>query len=102
MKKLASSLFFGKDSRASGLIALAIVGAIALGCTCNKEFGDLGKSDSPDAPDRPTANRSTDEPVAKSDASEGEVPSDREAQEIARTTLLDFNEAIQKGDFEDF
>ncbi len=103
MKKLATSLFFGKDSRAGGLIALAIVGAIVLGCTCNKEFGDLGKSNSSDGPDRPSvSNTSTDEPTTKSDASKGEVPSDREAQQIARTTLLDFNDAIQKGDFEDF
>ena len=103
MKKLATSLFFGKDSRLNGLMAFAIVGAIALGCTCNKEFGDLGKSNSSDGPDKPAvSNTSTDDKVAKSDASEGEVPSDREAQEMARTTMLDFNDAIQKGDFEDF
>lgn len=99
MKKLATALLFGKDSRLSGLIAFAIVGAIALGCTCNKEFGDLGKSN--DSERAPASNSSSETP-SRADASTGEVPTERQAQELARTTLMDFNDAIQKGDFEDF
>lgn len=101
MKTYLSTLLFGKDARLSGLIAFAIVGAIALGCTCNKDLG-LDTSNSSNTSDRPTSSNSTTDELTKSDASKGEVPSDREAQEIARTTLLDFNDAIQKGDFEDF
>ena len=99
MKKLAAALLFGKDSRLSGLIAFAIVGAIALGCTCNKELGNLGKSN--DSERAPASNTTTEAP-SKADASSGEVPTDRQAQELARTTLMDFNDAIQKDNFEDF
>ena len=99
MKKLANSMLFGKDSRVSGLIAFAIVGAIALGCTCNKEFGDLSKSK--DSERAPVSNSSSESPSA-ADASTGEVPTERQSQELARTTLMDFNDAIQKGDFEGF
>lgn len=38
----------------------------------------------------------------KADASKSEVPSDNEAQEMARATLLEFNKAIQNEDFTDF
>ncbi len=102
MKKFATTLLFGKDARLNGLIAFAIVGAIALGCTCTKNLGDFGKkeevtntasnSTSPPTPDRPS----------KPDASTGDVPSEPQSQELARATILDFNDAIQSGDFSDF
>lgn len=38
MKKLINEILFGTNARVSGVIALAIVGLIALGCTCGKDF----------------------------------------------------------------
>lgn len=103
MKKLATTLLFGKDAQLSGLIALAIVGAIALGCSCNKELGDLGKTDT-NSNSSTTSNTTAPPPpsVAKPDASTGEVPSDAQLQELTRTTILDFNSAIKSGDFNNF
>lgn len=45
MKSLLTQLIYGQDSKLSGLIALVIVAAVALGCTCGKNF-DLGNSGS--------------------------------------------------------
>ena len=87
----------------SGTIALVIISAIGLGCFCNKDKIDsLSNSGtttpSPTASPSPSPTRS----VEKSDASKGKVPSDDELQEIVKATLLDFNSAVQKGDFTDF
>jgi hypothetical protein len=35
-------------------------------------------------------------------SSKGDVPSDDKLQSLAKTTLMDFNEAVQSGDFSDF
>lgn len=101
MKTLATTLLFGKDGRLSGLIALAIVGAIALGCTCNKNWGDTGSNDNSNSS---TTSNTTTPPAAppKPDASTGDVPSDAQLQEMTRTTILDFNSAIKSGDFTNF
>src|SRR5690606_101168 len=37
-----------------------------------------------------------------SDEPRGDVPSEREVERLVKTTLLDFNDAVQKGDFTDF
>lgn len=111
MKKFALDLFFGRDNRVSGLIAFTIIGLIALGCTCNKDFnlGTNNASNSNSATfantsSSPTANTAstpkTDVPDA--DASTGKLPSDAQLQEMARETVLDFNDAIQSEDFTAF
>ncbi len=108
MKNILREIVFGNDKRFNGLIALTIVGLIALGCNCGKNFGDLGTKDNPPTnssnssttPDSPIAKRNTS--FTKADASKKEVPSDAEMQEIVKTTLLDFNDALQAGDFTDF
>lgn len=102
MKKFATTLLFGKDAKLSGVIALAIVGAIALGCSCNKSFGDLGQTDNSNS--TTTSNTSSTPPpaVSKPDASTGTVPSEAQLQEMTRTTILDFNDAIKSGDFANF
>lgn len=102
MRKLATTLLFGKDARLSGLIAFVIIGAIALGCTCNK-FGDLGKTDNSNSSTTPSNTTAPPPPsVPKPDASTGQVPSDAQLQEMTRTTILDFNDAIKSGDFSNF
>jgi len=109
MKKFALDLFFGRDNRVSGVIAFTIIGLIALGCTCNKDF-NLGTNSTSNSgtfantSSSPTANTAstpkTDVPDA--DASTGKMPSDAQLQEMARETVLDFNDAIQSEDFTAF
>lgn len=106
MKNLLTKLFFGKDARFNGLAAFAIVGAIALGCTCNKNFGDLAKNDSPSNTSSSNST-STNQPDRRStetkpDASKGTLPPDDQLQYLVRETMLDFNEAIDKADFTEF
>lgn len=47
-------------------------------------------------------DKNDDDRGKKIDSSSGEVPSDSDLQSLTKTTLLDFNDAIQKGDFDDF
>lgn len=110
MKNVIHTIIFGKD-KFSSLIALAVIMLIALGCTCGKDFdfSNLGKNESNS---RTAENTSADNSssnttpptrtTAKPDASTGQVPSDDQLQEMARETVLDFNDAIQSGDFTQF
>lgn len=111
MKKFTLELFFGKDNRISGLSALIIVGLIALGCTCNKDFNlqsNTGASNSSNPYSNTSGNSSTrtsstpDSDVEEADASTGKVPSDAQLQQLVRETILDFNDAIQSEDFNEF
>lgn len=105
MKTLISALLFGRDARVNGLIAFAIVGAIALGCTCNKEFGGLDKNDnSVSNSSNTSANTIPDKRAGetKPDASKGSLPPDEHLQYLVRETMLDFNDAVEKSDFTDF
>lgn len=105
MKKIAAKFFVGKDDRYSGLIAFAIVGLIALGCTCGDKFdlANLGKNDNTSRTESNSSIDSTSsKPTTKADASTGQVPADDQLQEIARETIMDFNDAIQSRDFTDF
>ncbi len=47
-------------------------------------------------------NPDTKTSAEKSDASKQEVPSNEEAQELTKATLLEFNKAVQQEDFTDF
>jgi len=104
MKRFISELIDGKDGRVNGLIALGLISMVALGCTCNKYFGDLAETNSSNS--TTVSNTTKPEPempaVSKPDASKGEVPTDPQSQELARETILDFNDAIQSGDFSTF
>lgn len=62
-------------------------------------FSQNGSSqtDESDTNDKDKSKSST-----KADASKKEVPSEAEAQEMARATLLEFNKAIKNEDFTDF
>jgi hypothetical protein len=104
MKKLVNETLFGKNSMLSGIIALVMISAIGLGCFCNKDkfesLSNTASSPSPTATSSPSPSPTRS--IEKTDASKGKVPSDDELQEIVRTTLLDFNSAVQKADFTDF
>lgn len=114
MKKIIRNLFFGNDSKVSGLIALALIGFIGLGCFCKKDgfnFSNLGEknTNTKNAPVFPT--NSTDNPATpatprvvttKANAAKGEKPGDEEMHQIVEQTLLDFNQALQTEDFTAF
>ncbi len=106
MRRLIKELMLGKGNALSGIIALGIVSAVALGCTCGKNFdlSNLGKKDdtnravvntdtTPDA--TPTESKLSGKP-------RGDVPSEQDLEELTQTTLADFNNAVQSGDFTDF
>jgi hypothetical protein len=105
MKDLAYRLFFGRENWLSAAAAFSIVLLMVLGCTCGKNF-DLGNTSS--GSNTSTSNTSSTETTTtkptftKADASKGEMPSDAELQDMVKTTLLDFDSAIQKEDFTDF
>lgn len=106
MKNLINELFFGRNSMLSGAIALAVVATIGIGCFCNKDkMGGLtentsttSSSPTPDASPSPSATKA----YKKADASKAEIPSDDELQDMVKKTMLDFNSAIVKKDFNDF
>lgn len=92
MKNFATTLLFGKNAVLSGLIALAIVGAIALGCSCNKDFGDIGKTDNSNSTSSNSASNS-------STADTGGIPGDSTLQSMVKETTADFAKAIDANDF---
>ncbi|MEO6588514.1 MAG: hypothetical protein ABIP06_04215 [Pyrinomonadaceae bacterium] len=106
MRRLVKELMLGKNNVISGVIALGIVSAVAMGCTCGKNF-DLANLSKDKETNQTVSNTdstpdSTPAGDTLSDKSRGEVPSEREMEDLTKTTLLDFNEAVQSGDFTDF
>lgn len=104
MKKAIWNIFFGRSPLLSGLIALAVMGSIVLGCTCNDKNGFSWNSSGNDSE---TVTKDTDEdvpekPVTKADASKGEIPEEAELAKMVETTLMDFDAALKKEDFSDF
>lgn len=103
MKKSLENIFYGKSSTGNGTLALLLIAMFALGCFCNKEkLADLGLKDS-DSPTPTTSPADSATPsYKKADASKYEIPSDDELQDIVKTTMLDFDNALKKADFKDF
>jgi hypothetical protein len=109
MKNKLGQIIWSKDKKLNGLIALFIVSLIVLGCTCNKNFGDLGSNSTTNTPSNtftPPTNTGTapakDPTFTKADASKKQLPSDAELQEMVKATVLDFNSAVQSEDFTNF
>ncbi len=91
MRTLFSKLLFGRNNKLSGLIALAVVAMIALGCTCGKNFdlANLGKD-----------SNSTDVTSASDDTDGDEkLPSKGLLDALVAETTADFNYAITLNDF---
>ncbi len=89
-----SSFYSAKFSKnqANGIIAALIVLAIAMGCTCGKEFNlsNLDKTE--------TNSKSDDNPFAKNSDNNG-VPGNDEVAALVMETTTDFSSAIRTGDF---
>jgi hypothetical protein len=95
----------------SGILAIAVVASIALGCTCGKMLDlDNSRSASNTSSENSSASNSsssdssstTHAGESKPNASKGAMPSDGEIQYLVRETMLSFNDALQKEDFSDF
>lgn len=94
MKKLFNELLFGKNSKVSGFIALAVVLSIALGCNCGKSF-DLSNL----AKETNSASNTGD---SKTDtSSDGTIPSNSVVEGLVKDTTSQFGDAVQSGDFSD-
>ena len=84
------------------LLVLVVLVFVVLGCrglmpgepAPNTNNASPAPSATPTASPKPT--------YKKADASKSEIPSDEELQDMVKTTLLDFNDAVAKGDFADF
>ncbi|MFM9903800.1 MAG: hypothetical protein ACKVQJ_04425 [Pyrinomonadaceae bacterium] len=89
MKKLIHKLVFGKNGKLSGLIALAVIGSIALGCNCGKNFdlANLAKN----------SNLSN----SSSDSTSDSVPSNSVVEGLVKDTISQFSDAVDSGDFAD-
>lgn len=92
MKTLARSLFVGSNNIVTGVIALAVVLSIALGCNCNKDLANLGKEDTPS---NTAANTKTET------TSSSEVPSNSVVEGLVKDTISQFADAVDSGNFAD-
>ena len=91
MKHIVRDILMGRSSTVNGLVALALIAAVALGCTCGKGL-DLGNTSS-------TSNSSsTDDPYSTS-TTDSEVPGDALLKALIRETTADFAYSISEGDF---
>jgi hypothetical protein len=93
MKNLINTLLFGRD-KFSFMIALGIVCAIALGCSCGKDFdlSNIGKESN-----TTHTSSNSDNPFSK--GSEEDIPSQSELESLVKGTTEDFQKAIDTNDF---
>lgn len=93
MKNLINTIFFGRD-KFSFLIALGIVCAIVLGCSCGKDFdlSNLGKESN-------TTRTSSNSDNPFSTGSDDEIPPPSELESLVKDTTEDFGKAVDNNDF---
>ncbi len=108
MKENLKKFVNSRNSLANGFLAIMVIVLIALGCTCKDKFNNLGgdntnsSNSTIDKEDGDLSETPEKKEIVKADASKGEIPSDEELQEIVKTNLLNFNDAIQQKDFTNF
>jgi len=91
MKKALEAVFTGKSTIVNGVIALALIAAVALGCTCGRglDLGNIGSSSN---------SNSSSDPFGKSTSDE-DMPGDALLKAMIRETTADFAYSISEGDF---
>src|SRR5690606_26006566 len=96
MKQIANNLIFGKNQKLNGVIALAFVALIALGCTCNKDFDFANTS-----ADATTDNGGVTDgsPFGDDEETNDGMPDDRLLMALVKSTTADFAYAISTEDF---
>jgi hypothetical protein len=91
MKHLMKNILMGRSTTINGLFALAIIAAVALGCTCGKglDFGNTSSSSN---------SNSSDDPYSTS-TSDSQMPGDALLKALIRETTADFAYSISEEDF---
>lgn len=91
MKNAIKTIFLGKDL-VSGVGALLILASIVLGCTCGKNFGNLGSNSGS------SSNTSSDGPFG-GDSDDGDMPDEALLKALVKSTTASFSNAISTEDF---
>lgn len=106
MRKIIEKICLGNESKINLLFVLGIFIAVGLGCSSLKPKDDPIDVKTPDVSNKtsePIQKPLTPKPITKkADASKGEIPRDDELQDMVKTTLLDFNDAVTSADFTTF
>ena len=84
------------------LIATLVIGAIALGCTCNEDGFNWNSSSSDTESASNEDSSAKKDSAPKADASKGEIPEGDELEEMVKNTLLDFDKGLKDEDFGTF
>lgn len=99
MRKIIQKICLGNESKINVLFVLGIFILVGLGCSSLKPKDEPVDVKTPAPVEKPA----TPKPITKkADASKGEIPSDDELQDMVKTTLLDFNDAVTTADFTTF
>lgn len=102
MKKLIQRICLGNEPKTNVLFVFLMLIFVVLGCSSLKKQNEKVDVDDAKTP-APVEKQSTPKPdFKKADASKGEIPGDAELQEMVKTTLLDFNDAVTSADFTTF
>ena len=95
MKRLINELVFGRNALVSGIFALSVVGLIALGCSCNKDFS-FGNSSTSNTSDKANVASTSDH------SSSSEAPPDNATvEQLVKETTAQFAEAVDTENFSD-
>lgn len=98
MKNIFYKTAKGGKTPVKGVLALFIGALFALGGAC----GGNTVSNTGSGGAATTGSASIPPPPVRADASKVEMPAEDELQYLTKATMLDFNDAVQKGDFSDF
>lgn len=98
MNRHIRKLIFGRNPLVNAALAMFVISAIVLGCTCNDKDGFKWGSNS----SKSNASDIDRGRTEKADASKGEMPEGEELDSLVRKTLLDFNRSLQNEDFTEF
>ena len=96
MRNIFNKVLFGKGALASLLVILSLLFVMGFACKNTSDSESSNSSSKKNSDDKSSGDKSS------SDKSSGDIPSDSKLQSLAKQTLMDFNEAIQSGDFSDF
>lgn len=93
MKRISNAIF-GGGNKLNGLIAFAVIAAIALGCTCSDKFN----LDNAAANTESNSSSTSDTPFG-SDTDDGDVPNDQLLNALVKETSADFAYSVSTGNF---
>jgi hypothetical protein len=90
-KNLITSILIGRSTTINGLLALGIIAAVALGCTCGKglDFGNTSSS----------SNSSTTDDPYNTSTTASQMPGEALLKALIRETTADFAYSISEEDF---